>query len=455
LILYGFNLNKRELINSMIIKISIEKFLKKPKFILSEYKFIIKENFFLKKDKFIGQIKAISNDLTKEIRYKILNETKNLIEINSLTGELFILNENLIENLNEINLLIQSFYLINKNLNSFINVKIFIRLKNKLDQILINYQLKSLFIKQLNNSNEFLIKKKNLSSNQILFNLSILSFYYPSDEFLLSILNLNSIFSLIPSSLKNNYLLKLDNHSELNSVYFLTIQIKHQLTNQYLSNLTIKFILQESSSSSSSILCLQNSTFHFYDFNKTNLIGKLKVLQTNSNISSFSNFLLSKNEILINECQMLIDELNSNLTESQYQLCSLSNQCFNISSLYIKSFSLKNFLTIRPIEIAIFIFSFIFILATITLILIIYRFNAFRLCLSIKNYLFYGKKYGLNNTQRISSKKSTVCLFSSFSLSLFLFSFSKEFIQLLLENLNLLRLNISNLVSYFLFIYLS
>jgi hypothetical protein len=63
---------------------------------------------------------------------------------------------------------------------------------------------------------------------------------------------------------------------------------------------------------------------------------------------------------------------------------------------------------LRPIEITILALSIVFILATITLIFIICRLKGIHLCLKIKNYLFYGKKYGLSNAQRLSADKMTV-----------------------------------------------
>jgi hypothetical protein len=116
---------------------------------------------------------------------------------------------------------------------------------------------------------------------------------------------------------------------------------------------------------------------------------------------------------------MIIDEITENetLNQSQYELCSsFSNQCFLISLINQNSQKIfKRFLRFRPIELTILCLSVVFILATITLIVIICRLRGFHLCLSIKNYLFYGKKYGLNQAQRISSTKIHVC-FSFFSL---------------------------------------
>ncbi|CAF0912133.1 unnamed protein product [Rotaria sordida] len=450
LILYAINynlINNNELFNLMNINIKIEKILKKPKFDLFEYKFIIKIKSFLKNGTILGNVNAKSNDKKNKILYKLINKT-NFIEINSLTGELFISNENFLLNNNylnnNINLLIEGFYLNNKYLNCFTNVKIYFRLINYINNISYYFNIQSLFIKQLNNSNQFFIYK-NISINEILFQINLFSFYYPFDKYILLLDdNYYSTFSLISSPLINNFILKISNYLSSKLIYLLNIRIKHELTQEWLStNITIQFILidqlttisnfiQPSLPSSSSLtssltssllnICLENSTYFLYDFYNKNQIGKLKVIETNLNISIFSNYLIliNKNEIVINQCRMLIDQFNLNyLNQTQYELCSFDYFCFNITLINQQQFSffsiknknknfiLKSILSIRPIEITIFTFSLIFIMATITLILIICRLKGFHLCLSIKNYLFYGKKYGLNNAQRLSSTKMT------------------------------------------------
>ncbi|CAF1094449.1 unnamed protein product [Rotaria sp. Silwood1] len=442
LILYAidYGLYDKELFNSMNINIKIEKILKKPKFLLSEYEFIIKINSSIKNGTILGYVNAKSNDKKNKILYKLINKT-NFIEINSLTGQLYLSNENFI-NINNFNnyieLLIESFYLNNENIKSFTKVKLFFRSFNYINNISYHFNIKSLFIQQLNNSNTFFIYK-NISINEILFQLNILSYYYPYDKYILSLENYYSTFSLLSSSSSsiNNFILKTSNYLMSNLIYLLNIRIKHELTQQWLlTNITIQFIVIDqltttsnliqsslSSSSSSSLLniCLQNSTYFLYDIYNKNQIGQLKVIQTNLHISFFSNFiiLLNQNEIIINECRMLINEFDLNyINKTQYELCSYNYYCFNITiinqqfSLFstkskTKNFIFKSILSPRPIEITIFAFSLVFILATITLILIICRLKGFRLCLTIKNYLFYGKKYGLNNAQRLSSTKMT------------------------------------------------
>ena len=438
LILYGIDNGLNNLINSMKIKIKIDKILKKPLFLLNEYNFIIKDNLLNQNEtSVIGIINAKSNQKKEKIIYKILNKTINYIKINSLTGELIYLNENrnLTLNLNEIELLIEGCYLNNNLLKSFVKVNLIFRLLNNLNNISFNYQIQSnLFIKQnQNNLNEFFIKKT-FPKNEILFKLSIQSNLYPFDQYLLFLDNSHSLFSLLPSSSSlNHYLLKSNSNLLSESVYYLIIKIKHQLTNQWLNNLTIQLTVIDDDDDQTN-LCFENQTFYLYDFNQRHFIGNLKVIQTNLNISSFSHFIIksNENEIVINECEMLIEFNSYYLNQSQYHLCSTNHICYNITNQFY-SFTMKtfkSFFPIRPIEITIFCLCLVFILATISLILIICRLRGFHLCLTIKNYLFYGKKYGLSNAQRLSSTKINVSL-NILSLVFNHSYFSKEFNQLL------------------------
>ncbi|CAF1619335.1 unnamed protein product [Rotaria magnacalcarata] len=448
LVLYAidYGLNHNALFNFMNINIKIEKILRKPKFLLNEYEFIIKVNSSqVKKGAILGNVNAESNDKRKRILYRIINKTINFIEINSLTGQLFISNDNIIND--EIHLLIEASYLLNENedFKSFTKVKIFIRSINYLNNISFNINIQSSFIQQLNNPTTFSINKNTLI-NENLFQLTVSSSYYPSDKYILLLDNYYSTFSIISASqLSNNFILKLSNYLISNSIYLLNFRIKHQLTKEILStNFTIQLIVSDqlatisttSSSSSSPLsltltsnltsktslpsICNENITYFLFDFNNKNPIGKLRVIQTNINTSYFSNFflLINQNEFIINQCRMLIDRFDDfNLNETQYELCSIDFICYNISSMNeqnpflfhqnnaTRRFSGNSILFLRPIEITILALSIVFILATTSLVLIICRLKGFHLCLTIKNYLFYGKKYGLNNAQRLSTTK--------------------------------------------------
>lgn len=447
LILYSINLN---LINKINLNVKIEKTLKKPKFYLNEYEFIIKISSYLKKGTILGFVNAKSNDQYKNIFYKINNKT-NFIEINSLTGQLFVSNDILNFNFNnEINLLVEASYSNyneneneNENLKSFTNVKILFRFINYINNIILDIDISSSFIYQYNNTYYININNNtNNLLNEILFKFKIKSNYYPNDKYLLLLENSHSMFSLLsppssPSSspLQNNYILKTMNYVNLNSIYLLKFKIKHELTQTFVAkNVTLKLkIVNENLTNMNQFsllnICLENLTYFIYDNNNNeNHIGKLKVIQTNSNVSNFTNFFISRNQnqFIINRCELSIEQLNSfYLNQTQFYLCStLINQtCFNITLIDLQSSSSssfsslfknknfllsKSFLFSKTIEITFFIFIIIFILATITLLLIICRLKGFHLCLTIKNYLFYGKKYGIHNAQRLSSTKLNV-----------------------------------------------
>ena len=447
LVLYAFNVNQhgeKELINSMMIDVQVEKFLEKPRFVMSEYRIMIKDSFSLRRGKRIGQVHARSNDAREKMVYQLINET-NEVEINSMTGELYFSTDHF--NRNEIQLMVEASYLTNSQIKSFVPILIIVRLLKKLNENrLINYEIKSSSIKQINNSNEFHLHKSIWKRNEILFSLSLICIDYPSDQFHLSLLNSYSFFRLLSSSeTHNDYLLEVQPYSfQLNVEYFLSIQVKHYLTNEYLSNLTIKLVFDSTddtsnrmeSSSLRTTICLENTTFDLYDVNRRELVGKMKVIETNLNVFSFGSFVIWKenpNEMMVDECPMRMME-NDSFNQSTYQLCSSSlDQCFNIS-LYQqhskKMMMFRRLLQIRPIEMIILSVSCVFILATMTVILIICRLRGFHLCLSMKNYLFYGKKYGLNRAQRLSSTKITVRLILySFSLYLSFSLFRREFIR--------------------------
>ena len=433
LILYAIDSAERgkELESSMKINVEIEKQLKKPKFTLSEYEFVVKvDSSLLEKGEMIGRVNAQSNDKRKFIFYKIQNET-NEIEVNSLTGELLVSIDRCCLS-NEIDLLIEASYLFvnDTSLRSLTKVHIYFRSIDKINNISFHFHLQSSLIHQFNSSHQFYLNE-NISPNEILFKLSILSLFYPSDQYILVLDdNSYSTFSLLSSSSSfNHYLLKTRHSFIPKSIDLLTIRIKHQLTQHWLPNLTLQFILIDQTTTTtttisstllpSSIICQENATYLLHDFDeKKTSLGKLKVIESNENPFLFSKFSLSltnESEMIVDDCRMrFVDQLDNHLfNSSHYQLCSLlNNQCYNITLIItnhlITSTSSNFFGSLRPIEITIFALSIVFILATITLIFIICRLRGIHLCLTIKNYLFYGKKYGLSNAQRLSSAKMTV-----------------------------------------------
>ncbi|CAF0814414.1 unnamed protein product [Adineta steineri] len=412
LILYAIDSaedNDKQLENSLKIQVEIEveKFVFKPKFSLLNYKFIIKINSYLKKGTILGKVYAKSSNHNQLILYKIQNKT-NDIEINSLTGELILLNENILSSTtNKIDLVVESYYYLNEysTLKSLANVEIYFRLINQISQINIIYLNQSKLISQSNeNPNRFSLNLQTNFTNEILFQLSILPSFYLFDKYIFHLDNYQHIFSLENSSLKIYSNSLIFNEKYLN----LTIRIQHELTQVWLPNLIIQLITKQINEN----LCKENLIYNLYNFNQTNFIEQLKVLETNeNNISLFTKYDFSSrnpNEIFINHCRMLF--LNNNIQKySHYKLCSLNDICYNITMIrnnQTNMFLNKNFkLFFKPIQIIIISFLIIFILSTITLFIIICRLQQFHLCLKIKNYLIYGKKYQLNNTEHLSSLK--------------------------------------------------
>ena len=149
----------------MKIKIKIEKILRKPQFELNEYNFILKENILNKTKIHLGKIKAKSNIYNEKIIYKIVNESINYIELNSLNGELIFLNKNFNFNLSQIELLIEGFYLNDISLKSFCKINLFFRFLNSLNNYSLNYQFNSLFIQQQQQSQLNQLQQKQRTSN--------------------------------------------------------------------------------------------------------------------------------------------------------------------------------------------------------------------------------------------------------------------------------------------------
>ncbi|CAF1115721.1 unnamed protein product [Didymodactylos carnosus] len=122
-----------------------------------------------------------------------------------------------------------------------------------------------------------------------------------------------------------------------------------------------------------------------------------------------------------------IDEQLSNVSKYRIglKLCDQNSPslCSNVSVLVIVSdikpnlfidqhqmslqYERRSWLPVRPIELALFALSFLFIIGTLVLTLIICRLKGIRMCLATKNYLLYGKKYGLSDAHLNTKNNST------------------------------------------------
>ena len=451
LVLYALDHGERakRWTNSMNIKVKIERNWEKPEFVRLEYEFVIKIESFLRQGRVLGRVHARLNHRREKIVYKLINRT-NFIDIGSSSGEIFISDETFLKEnpvFPQIELFVKASYANrqrqwSEDLTSVSKVKILFRSLHHLKNISLDFQLQSTSIQQVNASNIFFIDET-ISSNETLFHLSVQSIHYPFDKLLLSLENTRSVFSLIPSSpssssssssLFNHFVLKTRHLLASKSIYEVVIRVEHDLTDQVLSTLTLRLIAIDrrdaltspsstSSISSSPNLCLKNSTYFLYDFDQKNLLAQLKIMESNFDVSTFSSYSIPTNqsELIVDRCRMFVEQIELFTFDrtSRFQLCSVDRICFNISSIDQQPstlFAIRNrmdsisrsLLSIRPVETAILALSLVFFTAAITLICIICRLKGFHLCLRVKNYLFYGKKYGLSNAQRLSSSKMAV-----------------------------------------------
>ncbi|UJR25047.1 hypothetical protein I4U23_006407 [Adineta vaga] len=259
--------------------------------------------------------------------------------------------------------------------------------------------------------------------------------------------NYLSTFSLVSTTSLNTYVLKTRRYPISKAIYMLNIGVKHKLSQQWLPNLRIEFIVVDQWSTTTmttstiitttnfiitnttiytepSGFCIENKNYILYG--NENEIGFLRVIESNflvnDNRSLISNVIVSMNssEIIINSCRMHLDHTEYLWnTTLRYQICLLTdeNDCYNISftdeinrePLKINENDLKKWLLpMKPIEIVMFVLSIIFILITIILIFLICRLKGIHICLTIKNYLFYGKKYGLNNPTHSTTSPSKI-----------------------------------------------
>ncbi|CAF1229404.1 unnamed protein product [Adineta ricciae] len=447
------NENGKQLDSSMNLIVKIDRKEKAPWFTQSEYDFVVTINSSSRhNESILGRVHAISNDPSQVIRYKLLSDSSK-IRINSLTGEIVLSNSNLTKLNDEIEFFVQASTLLKEKVTNFLTtrskVKVIFRSAELLNNITYHFQtissLNQSKIQRLNSTNTFVIDE-HVQINEDLLKISLISNPYRSDKYILSLDNYLSTFSLISTTPLNTYILRTRRRLTPKAIYMLNIGVKHKLSQQWLPNLRIEFIVIEqwstttmttrTSSTKSRVIitnttvyaepigfCIENKNYVLHE-NHDEKIGFLKVIETNvhlsqnRSLSSNSFLLINSSEITIDGCRMHMDRLESSLNKSlRYQLCSLTDDtdCYNISfteemDLESKSDEKHNlrswFLPMKPIEIVMFVLSMVFVLITIVLIILICRLKGVHICLAIKNYLFYGKKYGLNNNSHVTVSPS-------------------------------------------------
>ncbi|CAF0846479.1 unnamed protein product [Adineta ricciae] len=447
------NENGKQLDSSMNLIVKIDRKEKAPRFTQSEYDFVVTINSSSRhNESIVGRVHAMSNDPSQVIHYKLLSDSSK-IRINSLTGEIVLSNSNLTKLDNEIEFFVQAWTLLKEKVTNFLStrskVKVIFRSTELLNNITYHFQtissLNQSKIQRLNSTNTFVIDE-HVQSNEDLLKISLISKPYPSDKYILSLDNYLSTFSLISTTPLNTYILRTRRRPTPKAIYMLNIGVKHRLSQQWLPNLRIEFIVIEQWSTTTMMtstlsmkprviitnttvyaepigFCIENKNYVLHE-NYDEEIGFLRVVETNVHLSqnrslSSKSFLsINSSEITIDGCRMHMDNLESSLNKSlRYQLCSLTDDtdCYNISfteeiDLELKSDEKHNlrswFLPKKPIEIVMFVLSMVFVLITIVLVFLICRLKGVHICLAIKNYLFYGKKYGLNNNSHVAVSPS-------------------------------------------------
>lgn len=459
LILYAMdqnsNGNRRE--TSMKIVVKIDERDKFVKFSLSSYEFVLTLNETSNEQRIhVGRVYAMTTDPSERIHYKLISTTvqnrkvENLIEINSLTGEIFLEKQNLSKLIDEIQCEVQGSILFNRKSFENVRIKIYLRYIDLLSQISFEFEnLSKNSLKMLEESsplNFSFVFDENFAKNQTnLFEITIRSKFYPFDRYLLSLENYQKTFSIVSSSTSSNNVYQFqrktfENFAEEN-LYEFQFSIKHQLSQHVLSFLYLRLfltnsfttttIVDEIENSTDSIFldeietndwCVENNEFLLFD---TEPIGHLKVIRSrNSSLINESSFFIKKlndNELIIDECQMAFQSENSiQFNRSTFlQLCSSSSmkkfRCFNVTTFdFNASISIdhqndfdENFLSIRSIEILISIISIVFLFVSIVLIWIICRLKGLNLFKTVQNH-FYDHKYSFKRTSRISSIKQTM-----------------------------------------------
>ena len=463
LVIDAFNPNQRdgerEGRSSLFIHIHIRRQTNDIRFTLSDYRFVHTSSH----SRLVGHVVARSSTGTENhgIRYRLIDGDDDLIVLNEVTGELSLREEPTVvaTKVNPIELLVEAFDPFGedeKRRSNVTRVKIFFRPLEQLRNVSLRFSSSS-NIAQVDRSSASFFVSRTLPMDVDLVELTVHSPFFPTDPHLLLLLNHRSTFSLLPSSL-NIYRLKLHRPLRSSTTYQLTIAVQHQLSQQIVANVTVELIVLDLTSSSPPttmtttsmrVGCRENSSWTLQR-GDGEVIGRLMVVTVDSSDTDFSpstlfvstSISMNESELMADDCRMRLLSPSSSSSSSSsvshlhlneshcYQLCSASstslNICFNVTWIDERSSSSSSMVldgssrSIKPIEVAMFSFSMLFILATVTLLVIICRLQAFHLCLTLKNYLFYGKKYGLSHAQRLStSAKITVSLsFSSLSSSL-------------------------------------
>ena len=430
--------------NILNVKIQIEEKEKETKFSQSIYEFLVLFNSssMMKKKKSLikfGRVHAIGGKSLERIYYQLISTKNNQIEINSLTGELFLdENSKIWRNESELTFDVQASILKENSSKLFYEkcqVRLTLRQLDLLDNSSFHFDISSLDhnrIVQLNQSMGFLIDE-NLPINQTLFHISIQSFSYPTDRYILSLNNYLHQFTLLSSTKKkkrNEYSLQIKQKLHSPSIFLLNMSVKHQLTQHFLSNLVVELIVvNQWTTTTSEIIrkktnqsmefCRMNEKYLLYSLainTKKKRIGILNVVKSNSTMKireeEFVGEIINETKVKINDCELMFDEKKEFNQSLKYQLCSVVhwNICLNFSFSHQSIDNVdeeKIFLSTKQMELFIWIISMIFVFITIILLVFICRLKEIDLCSTILDKCFVLHRKTDQENYSLSSFSST------------------------------------------------
>ena len=482
---------KAKTTKSMKLKVKVKG--ESMRFSQSNYQFVVLFNDTLDdhgEERVVGQINAMSMKFNHRIFYEIVStkikqiqseqwkideeKTKNeWLKVNSLTGELSMLvAKKKVQSVDQIRCEVVASTLgdgrTRQRMSSKVSVEIFVRSLDSVKKISMSFRpLSSSFVKRSdrNTSTSFIFLDR-LNREENLLDISFTSSFYPHDHYLLSSETSSAAFSITPSpkaSALNEYRLHLhpDRLVDEEKRFNLNIQIKHQLTQQFLPRVKLEviFIAALSLSTTTALSTITPNSFHttpttilvnedetssefsswrWCDEEDEYLLKndseetfvQLKVMQ--NNVSSLHSALINAKQIngkefLFDRCRMIsINEEEDpwifNQSSKRFDhLCS-SSICFNLTWINddnsSSSLSLEKsdeVLTFSQVEILflLLLLSILFVIISLILLLLICRLRETNVCLTTKTcFTFLRHRFLANPRPQPSSQ--VCCSFSLF-----------------------------------------
>ena len=402
----------RRLTSTMRIRLTIDTQPAQLRFSSTKYQFVVKMHKPLNNGDRLGQVHAQPVTTTTTtmrsrahaIGYRIVNATNNGIGIDAVTGHLVLLNDRVLLDQDVVSVRVECFYTHDQSgFSATSDVFIYFRALDRVANVSLSYANASASVSSMQTSgNKVWLQASLVSAGETVVSVGVQPWYYVSDRYLLRLDTYRSVFTL-ESWQTNNYSLRIVDTSLLSSSsYSLRVSVQHELTRQWLSPVVIDVVVVRASES---MLCVEDAVYDAFDATKTTWAGQVRVVTNNDRVANESDVLD------VDGCQMVF--VNKTVVLSDYLVCpsSSSGVCYNMTWATASEVSERGvgvLFVLRPVEMVIVAVSSVFVLATLALLVIICRLRGRNACVRVKNYLFYGKKYGLSHAQRLSTAKMTV-----------------------------------------------